>query len=88
MQNHRASSWSSLLIVALSILCFCVANRLQAHSRHNDSVGAYWMFFAAVGVFVFAVVMAARHRYWLDRLAAAIAAAIALAILFLVILVI
>jgi hypothetical protein len=38
------------------------------------------MFYTAVGVFASVVVMAARRRYWLDWLGAAVVAAIALAI--------
>lgn len=80
MNMRHSSVWSSLLAMALAVVCFCAAYSFQSHSRRHDSPQAWWAFYAAVGVFVFAVVMAARHRYWLDWLGAAVVAGIALAI--------
>jgi hypothetical protein len=46
---------------------------------------AWWMFYAAIGVCAFAVVMAVRHRCWINWLGVVAVAAIALAIPFLII---
>jgi hypothetical protein len=46
---------------------------------------AWWMFYAATGVCAFAVVMAAKHKYWLDWLCVVVVVVIALAIPFVVI---
>ncbi len=80
MSQHRASFWSSFVALALALACFGAAASFQSHSRRHDSPLAWWMFFASAAVFVLAVVMAARHRYWFDWLAAAIVAGITLAI--------
>jgi hypothetical protein len=80
MNKHRASFWSGLIAIALAFVCFCAACWFQSQSRRHDSVQAGWMFYAAFGVFVFSLIMAARHRFWFDWLAAAIVAGIAWAI--------
>lgn len=74
------TSWSGLITVALALVCFFTANAFQSHSRRHDSPQAWWAFYAAASVFVFAVIIAVRQRNWLGWLAAALVAVIALAI--------